>query len=183
MLNDRLTAGATAFAILMGAAQADQPTSATPFQLYDSHGQLVGQVIDAFSVLYQQDGQVYQLEIDSPGGLSATPALFYASNNCSGQPYILEAPQPTLVRLTYFQQYANPGGSANVLWIANPNNSPQVVTLQSEWAQNNPAQGEATCYPFAPNPEKMQAAVPLQNPNFHPPFCIGGRNGRPCSTK
>jgi hypothetical protein len=122
-----------AAAAIAGAAHAQ---ALGPFEVYDSHGTLVGQLLDSYSVARQVEDQVYQL-YTYRGALIADANFYFQSGDCSGQPYLF-AEIPNEVPLMHVAWYQAVSGkfasSGKILW-ATDGSTPQLRQLQSWWSQ------------------------------------------------
>lgn len=179
-----VSALALSAALACGPALAENSGS---FQVYDSRGQLVGQLLDFYDAINLVAGRLFdfQLYVDKP---VANGWFYFKSGNCSGAPLIGDGipNEVGLGSLAYYQAVSfTSSAAANVFW-ADDGSVPSMTPVGSIWYQQLNASTnhtDAFCETIPGNASVLlRPAVPL-SVTFHPPFCVGGRNGQPCSIR
>ena len=100
-----LLAGIAVLAVSVSAARADQPIGA--YEVYDSNGNLIGQIASAYSVIATINDKVYQLDNIQRNEGSSFAYMFpnanfwYTNTTCSGQQ------RPAPVDVQYINATAN----------------------------------------------------------------------------
>src|SRR5215472_11216834 len=87
VISKLITTAALAATLAAGSAQADG-VQGGPLQVYDSHANLVGQLLGPGTLTINSGGKVYVVSFNREGFVS-DGQLSYTSSNCTGQPYFV----------------------------------------------------------------------------------------------
>ena len=177
-----LLAGIAVLAVSVSAARADQPIG--PYEVYDSNGNLIGQIASAYAVIATINGKVYQLDNIQRNEGSSFAYMFpnadfwYSNTTCSGQRYFLDYGE--FPPRAYYESSGSPGSKGQTLWTYSTSTQPQTLTVGSYWY----AYG-GYCQPYSATFNyNVVPAVSLESTTkgFSPPFCISN-NGPRCVGK
>jgi hypothetical protein len=122
--------------------------------VYDSRGELVGQLVGGgataqFAAIINANGQAHQLNLLKYTLLPAPDGLYFPSNNCTEQPYVVAEDIQIFSNLIPSAEHQgvsfNSNSPTNVIWVADESTPVQTIAMNSVWVEEFLIEGPKFC--------------------------------------